>query len=1258
MAKVSADKWSAEDFLILLEVVSEHVAEQGEEYYFEGIAGWGGAFSAMLKKRGHDLGPLPKGWEKLREPVRSGACLALACHGALPVEALPGDLIKTAARRVVRVWSTDYLSYFPGLEGFWPREVWGRALIEAALEDSPLEEQPHSWSLFPHWGLAEVAEQVRLLSRLHFDSGPKMLELCLGLGLEGKPLLEAEARRLLADPDYVAGFHERLSWGACLGVVLSKMYRDLGEESPLWLDELWAPQLNSSYDLEVPIRLELTRLPLERRLVALKPLGEKLADNPADYFGSHDARWSYVGLLQTVEAAQDVVDLVLGLKPGSDGGEETIVQALREMGEVALPALLRPFPGCKAPRRWILYRVLGAFQRPEVAQILVAGAGEASSLCSTVAQEALGGWAWEPLVGALRAALASKRKGERIGAAQVLVARPVSEEARALAAEFAKTEKDTEAKGLLERVLQAQAAQPAQAPASPLQARREALDPAWLEGFLARMREAYKLAVQTKPLDELFDEYAEEEEEESGAGDEGPSSGTGEEGDAQGEEEVDPLQAAKAEIDENWPDHVADSLKAWVEQEAGDPVEVALAVYEWIKLNEERDDFDWKRPWRAALRKASEAPEFAHLVCFVPEFTNEWNKNDVVGTMLPLVTDAARKQEVASMLLGRLSQERASLWPSVVDWLRPLRQAEVLGWVARGLGSPERYEAEWALEQLTKAEEGDRAEDALPYMWPLLRDPQATMRRKVAEVLERLASPASVEPIKEALAQEGNAKAKQALRAALGACAPLEVVLEGATAQTDAELDAALGALPEAQDKPPGFVPALSKLPALRWRSGAALSEAARCWFVVCAARETSRRHNRKLYEVRKRLDDASCWEVAAALGKRGADARAGHLFLMAALAEEAWIEEAGGDLDTLAREGQSAWAFLKLEALRRRASPVALFWIDFYAASAKTPGLLTRADEALTALTIEQGVLQSELLRRAQPPRCGFDARGQRGFGQGAGALTLSLSRGAVALTDAKGKKVAPGTAKKRPDGQTLSALLTAVERASQGALGWCERAMVTSQRWSVETWRGLLEGHPILGSAASGLLWRAWDEAGAPRACFLWDDARSALALDGAPLAWDGVAAVDLPHPLLLGDEDKARAQALLAKRKLVQPFEQLARATHRPQEGGPTSLALPEAKVIKTPKKLIQEAQALGYLDGTVDEGYHHEFWRPLAGRWAIQVKHSGISVESRYRAPQVELEAFVVLDAEGEPRALDALPPLIFSEVMRDFVRLVP
>jgi hypothetical protein len=402
----------------------------------------------------------------------------------------------------------------------------------------------------------------------------------------------------------------------------------------------------------------------------------------------------------------------------------------------------------------------------------------------------------------------------------------------------------------------------------------------------------------------------------------------------------------------------------------------------------------------------------------------------------------------------------------------------------------------------------------------------------------------------------------------------------------------------------------------------------------------------------------AAALDAAFAKGKRGTDARAGHLFLMAALAEEAWAEEAGADLDTLAREGQSAWAFLKLEALRRRASPVALFWIDFYAASAKTPGLLQRADDALTSLTDEHGMFQSELLRRVRPPRLGFDAQGKRSLGAGAQALTLTLARGGVALTDANGKKVAQGAAKKRPDGKAVAALLAAIERASQGALAWCERAMVTGQRWSPEEWREVFEGHPILNSAAAGVLFRALPEGADDGPCFVWDDARVAHTLDGAPLDWAKVARVEIPHPLGLSDERKGQAQACLAKRKLAQPFEQLARVVKRFEDAGAAPLALPEGGVVKTPKKLLQEAEALGYLRGVVEGGYYTSFWRPLAGGWAVHLEHSGLSVESRYQEPRVVLEKIVVYDPAEEERAAGLLPPMIFSEVMRDLVRLAP
>ncbi len=168
----------------------------------------------------------------------------------------------------------------------------------------------------------------------------------------------------------------------------------------------------------------------------------------------------------------------------------------------------------------------------------------------------------------------------------------------------------------------------------------------------------------------------------------------------------------------------------------------------------------------------------------------------------------------------------------------------------------------------------------------------------------------------------------------------------------------------------------------------------------------------------------------------------------------------------------------------------------------------------------------------------------------------------------------------------------------------------------------------------------------------------AREAWGARGAAIALDGEAKVTLVHPAQLTPESLGAFVALLAEKKLAQPFEQIARATYRvaPQQRGLETFEIPVA----TPRR-AGPMWAQGWDPIFDDDDWDATAWESekafpawgILATWTHEITMRG-GIEPHYESPhQIEAER-VSFARAGKPLSLGEVPLVAFSEVVRELL----
>jgi hypothetical protein len=365
--------------------------------------------------------------------------------------------------------------------------------------------------------------------------------------------------------------------------------------------------------------------------------------------------------------------------------------------------------------------------------------------------------------------------------------------------------------------------------------------------------------------------------------------------------------------------------------------------------------------------------------------------------------------------------------------------------------------------------------------------------------------------------------------------------------------------------------------------------------------------------------------------------------------------------------------------ALGEIASPDAVQALGHIKLRARDARLSKQIAKAMEAAA-ERAGMTVEDLEELSAPDFGLDEVGVKSLRLGdftARLLVRSTTHAGVELARADGTAVKTVPAAIKSDPKSRAALKQLKDLAKEAAQALpvhrqrIENLYFTKRSWQLALWRERFLDHPLVGTIARRLIWAVTAPDGAARS-FLWHEGNPVDA-EGHPVAGlrdDFV--VRLWHPLEAAAGEVAAWRALLMHDKVVQPFKQAHRELYPLTDAERASGLYSNrfAGHILRQHQSVALARLRGWratlrISADIpndhpthvrlpDYGLAAELWTEAAGGVDAELTDVGAYVfisTDRVRFRRLSAEAGG-RDALGDPLPLEAVPPRVFSEVMRD------
>ncbi len=363
-----------------------------------------------------------------------------------------------------------------------------------------------------------------------------------------------------------------------------------------------------------------------------------------------------------------------------------------------------------------------------------------------------------------------------------------------------------------------------------------------------------------------------------------------------------------------------------------------------------------------------------------------------------------------------------------------------------------------------------------------------------------------------------------------------------------------------------------------------------------------------------------------------------------------------------------------------------------------KQPTYLKGIEKALDEAAQRAGMTREDL-EELTVPTFDLDRDGRRRVEIGPAVATLEVAGADVRLhwEDASGKprKAEPAEVKRdhKAELKDLKRLRDDIAHMLAAQRDRLDRLPLTEQTWPLVTWRERYLDHPLLGSLARRLIWRFAASNGTPIADGIWLDGRLVDA-HGHPLDLPATATVSAWHPALCAADEVLAWRECLEDHQVTQPFKQAHREVYLLTEAERSTRvysnrfaahilrqhqfnALCAARGWRNTLRLMVDDE---YPPATLELPHYNlraEFWIEGAGdQYEVDTNATGTYL--RVATDQVRFYPLAAAqhsahaggggyhsaydwrrldppDAAGganAPIPLEQIPPLVFSEVMRD------
>jgi predicted DNA-binding WGR domain protein len=414
-------------------------------------------------------------------------------------------------------------------------------------------------------------------------------------------------------------------------------------------------------------------------------------------------------------------------------------------------------------------------------------------------------------------------------------------------------------------------------------------------------------------------------------------------------------------------------------------------------------------------------------------------------------------------------------------------------------------------------------------------------------------------------------------------------------------------------------------------------------------------------------------WDLFQAWLLAGAPSKEGWAFTAMALLGD---DECARRLTPLVRawpgEAAHARAVVGLDVLAAIGTDVALMHLHGIAQKLKFKGLQEKAREKIDDIAVARGFTSDELADRLVPD-LGLDDRGtlELDFGPRRFRVTFDemlkpavLDQDGKRLPDLPKPKQSDDAEKAQGATEAWKTLKKDAKVIAAGQILRLELAMCAQRVWPKDVFQRFLVEHPLLVHLVRRLVWAVYGEEG-PTATFRVAEDGSFADPTDVPFEVPEGAEVGVVHRLELDDATAAAWGQVLGDYEILQPFEQLSRATVTATDEEKAAEKLDRAAGLEVPTGKVLGLDARGWRRGPAeDSGVVGWYEKPVGGGLVACLDlDPGIFTGMIAEAPSQKLGS-VTLVRRGDRWSRTAgarfgeLPAIAFSELARDLASLRP
>lgn len=656
---------------------------------------------------------------------------------------------------------------------------------------------------------------------------------------------------------------------------------------------------------------------------------------------------------------------------------------------------------------------------------------------------------------------------------------------------------------------------------------------------------------------------------------------------------------------------------------------------------------------------------------------------DAIGRLIEFDDGTHRERIRAEILRGLRADEalQAHSWtPDPTAVILPYLSLAAR-WDPRGMAAPL-----WELmEHKTKAVRdaaaralGRLGAEVVPRAIEMLGDRKATTRGAAVVLLTAANTPEALKSLEGRVDDEPDDDVRDAILTALDAA-----MTSGGREVGREEVDRRIArAAPKLKARAPSWLDE-SQLPALKHRDGEPLGETASRYLLFRQSRAKEIQADVEARPLYGLIDRKSGGDFALEVLRRFAASKADAkdrwaLAIAGLLGDDRAVPVLAHLIDSWASSSRGKMAEYAVQALALLGSDAALMSVDAAATRyrSKQKNVGAAAEEAFRAAAERLGVSVDELGDRVVP-WLGFEPGKPRLIEAGGKAIEASLGPDfKFRYRDVeKNKRVAtlPKSLPKETlaEFKDLGATLREVAKAQKLRL---ENLMVRQHRWPTSRWRELFLNHPVLFLPfATRLVWRHYDDSGAPTGAFRALEDRTLTDPSDEPFELPEGGSVGIVHPLELDDATLAAWRTHFADYEVESPFPQLERPVVRvADDRRDMKLSRAYTGTSLNAMTFRGRAEKLGWVRGSVTDGGGVDSYRKVFATAeafvGVDGMYIGIGMDDSIQLGDfyfvkpgaVDVGSYVYDNPSDEKDdrliAFGDVPPVVYSEALGDLKRI--